>query len=113
MENKEYSRRKFINKCLGSFSVFFGGAVVLQSCNSNDSGEEKKDPGQGKEDQVKSGKPCDDLSGVSATEIEKRQKFGLCMDDRMRLDRSLAHLVMMDGQVRIELTCHPFEWTVH
>ena len=76
MENKEYSRRKFINKCFGSFSVFLGGAVVLQSCNSNDSGEEKKDPGQGKEDQVKSGKPCDDLSGVSATEIEKRQKFG-------------------------------------
>ena len=71
MENKEYSRRKFINKCLSSGSMFFGGAIILNSCNSNKSGEEEE-----KKNQSKSEHPCDDLSNVSAEEIEKRQKFG-------------------------------------
>lgn len=69
MENKEYSRRKFINKCLSSGSMFFGGAMIFNSCNSKKSGEEEKN-------QSKSEEPCDDLSNVSAGEIEKRQKFG-------------------------------------
>ncbi|HEY8659057.1 MAG TPA: hypothetical protein VIM07_12485 [Chitinophagaceae bacterium] len=69
MENKEYSRRKFINKCLSSGSMFLGAAIILNSCNSKKSGVEEKN-------QSKSGEPCDDLSNVSAEEIEKREKFG-------------------------------------
>lgn len=69
MENKEYSRRKFINKCLSIGSMFIGGAMILNSCNSKKSDEEEKKQG-------KSDDPCDDLSNVSAGEIEKRQKFG-------------------------------------
>ena len=69
MEKKEYSRRKFITKCLSSGSMFFGGAIILNSCNSNKNGQEEKKQG-------KSGHSCDDLSDVSAAEIEKRQKFG-------------------------------------
>ena len=69
MKKKEYSRRKFINKCLNSGSMFFAGAVILNSCKSNKSGQEEKK-------QNKSEHSCDDLSDVSAAEIEKRQKFG-------------------------------------
>ena len=69
MENKEYSRRKFINKCLSSGSMFFGAAIILNSCNSKKLGVEEKN-------QSKSEEPCDDLSNVSAEEIVKRQKFG-------------------------------------
>ena len=70
MENEEYSRRKFINKWLSFGGMFFGGAIILSSCNSNRSGKEQK------ENQHKSENPCDDLSNVSAEEIEKRGKFG-------------------------------------
>jgi len=70
MENKEYSRKKFINKCLSSGSMFFGGAIILNSCNSNKSGEGQKKNQSGSEH------PCDDLSNISAEEIEKREKFG-------------------------------------
>ena len=66
MENKEYSRKKFINKCLSAGSMFMGAAIILNSCNSNK--EEKN--------QSNSGESCDDLSNVSAEEIEKRGKFG-------------------------------------
>ena len=48
--------------------MFFGGAIILNSCNSNKNGQEEK--------KGKSEHSCDDLSDVSAEEIEKRQKFG-------------------------------------
>ncbi len=71
MENKDYSRRKFINKCLRTGSSFFLGALLLISCNTNDS------PGGKSEDkkQNTSDDSCNDLSGVSSVELEKRQKF--------------------------------------
>jgi hypothetical protein len=69
MKNKEYSRRKFISKCFGTGSIFLGaGALILSSCDSN-----KSSAGDKKMSSAKSS--CDDLSGVSKGEIEKRQKF--------------------------------------
>ncbi len=72
MENKDNSRRKFINKCLRTGSSFFGSALLLISCNTNDS------PGGKSEDkkQNTAEDSCNDLSGVSSVELEKRQKFG-------------------------------------
>jgi hypothetical protein len=69
MKNNEYSRRKFFDKCLGSGSMLFGAAVILNSCHSNKSGQEEKK-------QDKAEHSCDDFSDVSAAEMEKRQKFG-------------------------------------
>src|SRR5215213_6504577 len=43
---------------------------------------------------------------------QERQEFRLGMDNGMRLDLPRSHLVMVNGQVRIEFTCHPFEWTI-
>lgn len=70
MEKKEYSRRKFFNKCLRTGSMFLGGAIILNSCNSDNVPEKEK------KNQTKSDDPCDDLSNVSAEEVGKREKFG-------------------------------------
>src|SRR5512133_1693118 len=40
---------------------------------------------------------------------EKREMPGLRMNNRMRLELARAHLVMMDGKVRIEFTRHALE----
>lgn len=69
MENKNYSRRKFISKCLNTSSMFFGGALFLNSCNTNKSNDSGKK-------QSTSEDPCDDLSGVSEEELKKRQSLG-------------------------------------
>ncbi len=71
MEKKPYSRRKFMHKCLNVGSIFLGGAVFLNSCNSEQSGEKEKKPAK-----ASSGNSCDDLSGVSAEEIDKRHRMG-------------------------------------
>ena len=71
MENKQYSRRKFINECFSAGSMFVGAAIIFDSCNSNKSVEKAE-----KKNQSRSEHSCDDLSNVSAAEIEKRQKFG-------------------------------------
>ncbi len=68
MKNKEYSRRMFISKCLGIGSMFLGIAVVLSSCELNQPPVEDKKG-------VSLKNACDDFSGVSKSEIEKRQKF--------------------------------------
>lgn len=72
MANKDYSRRKFINKCVTTGSLFFGGAMLLNSCHTNES------PGGKIENKKQSTSvdPCNDLSGVSSAELEKRHKFG-------------------------------------
>jgi hypothetical protein len=69
MKNNDYSRRRFINKCLSSCSFFLGGAVLLNSCNSNESADVKKKPGISED-------PCNDLTGVSDEELKKRQSLG-------------------------------------
>ena len=72
MENRDYSRRKFINKCFSAGSLFFGGAIFLNSCNTNESSDKESE----NKKQSTSEDPCNDLSGVSSVELEKRQKFG-------------------------------------
>ena len=39
MEKKQYSRRKFINECFSTGSMFVGAVIIPDSCNSNKSGE--------------------------------------------------------------------------
>lgn len=69
MGKNKYSRRVFIGKCLGMSPLIAGGVLVLNGCGTND--QNKKD----RDNNVTSGS-CDDLSGVSQEEIEKRKKFG-------------------------------------
>jgi len=71
MGQKEYSRRKFMNKCLHTGSLFFGGALLLNSCNTNEPGRKEEGRKQGTP-----ADPCNDLSGVSDEEIRKRQSLG-------------------------------------
>lgn len=70
MEKKPYSRRKFMNKCLSVGSIFLGGAALLSSCNSEQPGVDEKKPA------TISGNSCDDLSDVSAEELDKRHRMG-------------------------------------
>jgi hypothetical protein len=92
MDNK-YSRRAFIGKYFYSNSVLLGGAFLLgcTSLNSvaNNISEPNTDDTKAGQDTIKSSQaqtkhaaeqieqknPCDDLTGVSAEEIEKRKKL--------------------------------------
>ena len=78
MENRDYSRRKFINKCLSTGSLFLGGILFLNSCNTNESSEKQNENNKEAEPkkQGTSGDPCEDLSGVSEGELKKRQSLG-------------------------------------
>jgi hypothetical protein len=63
------SRRQFIGKCLGIGALIAGGVIVIDGC------------GPGRSDKQPSSKnaaagSCDDLSGISESEIAKRKKFG-------------------------------------
>lgn len=69
MENKQYSRRKFMYDCFSSASFLFGTVIIFNSCNS-------KKPATEEKKKTKSKAPCEDLSDVSAEEIAKREKFG-------------------------------------
>ena len=46
MEYDDYSRRKFIHKCLGMAGVFFGATLFLAGCGSNKSGKKTKEKKQ-------------------------------------------------------------------
>ncbi|WP_018616958.1 high-potential iron-sulfur protein [Segetibacter koreensis] len=87
MRNKEYSRRKFISKCIGSSSIFMaGGALIFSSCDSN-----KSNPADKK--QTSATNFCDDLSNVSKSELEKRKTFAYV--DRSPLpDRSCGNCAL-------------------
>jgi hypothetical protein len=71
MKNKEYPRRKFISQCLNIGSLFCGGALFLNSCNTNESPGKEETKRQGTANDL-----CNDLSGVSDEEITKRQGLG-------------------------------------
>ncbi|MEO9052975.1 MAG: hypothetical protein ABI280_14345 [Ginsengibacter sp.] len=78
MENKDYSRRKFFNKCFSTGSVLLGGTIFLNSCGTNDSsGNTNESSGNANEKkQSTSEDPCNDLSGVSDVELKKRESLG-------------------------------------
>lgn len=74
MENKDYSRRKFIHKCF-SFSTgsLFLGSVLLVNCRgTNESSVNEKENNK----QGTSEDPCNDLTDVSRGETKKRQSLG-------------------------------------
>lgn len=67
------SRKKFIRKCLYFGSAVLSSGLFLSGCKS-------KKSDQGDTEQVVSRDSCNDLSGVSENEIEKRKKFGYVME---------------------------------
>lgn len=69
-DKNAYSRRKFIGACLGPATAFLGGVILLSSCGSNTNKKQQQEGGKTGDGS------CDDLSGVSKTEIEKRERFG-------------------------------------
>ena len=72
MRNKNYSRRKFINKCFKIGSLFLGGALFLNCRGTNESSSNAS------ENKLQSTleDSCNILTGVSEGEIKKRQSLG-------------------------------------
>lgn len=71
MKKNNYSRRKFINKCLTTGGLFLSSAYILSSCNASPGGEKQTDK---KNTQAKD--TCNDLSEVSEAELKKRNSLG-------------------------------------
>jgi len=68
MKVNTYSRRKFINRAIKHCVPFLGG-WVLHACGP-------KKTAQQNQNQAASADPCEDLSGISESEIRKREQFG-------------------------------------
>ena len=66
---KIYSRRKFIHHSLYVSTVFLGGGWVLSGCDT-------KKTAQKEEENAPPVDPCEDFSGVSESELQKREQFG-------------------------------------
>ena len=60
-----YSRRKFVDQCLRWVPLLLSVGLTAGACNQNKPGGENQEP-------VES---CDDYTGVSEAELEKRKKF--------------------------------------
>lgn len=71
MKEKEYSRRRFINQCAGHGAALLGTMLLLNSCGGN--GKDK--PAAGEEASGKPADPCNDFTGVSAEELDKRKRM--------------------------------------
>ncbi len=65
MGMKSFNRRRFITKCLGISSLTIVGGAI-SGCNNTGSDDKSQDENWG-------GANCDDLSGVSQSEIKKRE----------------------------------------
>ena len=76
MGSKDYSRRKFINKCFSAGGLFLGGVLFLNCRGTNESSG--KESGNKKESTSED--PCDDLTSVSGGEIKKRQSLGYVLN---------------------------------
>lgn len=74
---EQLTRKKFIVQCAGYASVLLGGAFLLNSCKSDESKPSDK-PTQGGNQPKSMVQPqsCNDVSGLSNEEIEKRKKLG-------------------------------------
>lgn len=71
------SRKKFIAKCTGLAGALLGGAFLLNGCKGDESKPANKPATSG--DQPKSmvqPQSCNDVTGLSNEEIEKRKKLG-------------------------------------
>ena len=72
MENKDHSRRKFINSCFSVGSLFIGSAIFINCRGKNESSINES----GNKKQSSSENPCNALTDVSGDEIKKRESLG-------------------------------------
>jgi hypothetical protein len=75
MKEEKYSRRRFISKFMLTGSISLGTVILIAGSSVNimaKVGESKLQP---KNHQPEQKKPCDDLTGISAEEVEKRKKL--------------------------------------
>jgi len=82
MKDNQYSRRKFLLKYLKAGSVLAGAGFVLSYTSINSvakglgqSGSSNQQQPPKKAVQAAQKNPCEDLSAVSAEEVEKRKKL--------------------------------------
>jgi hypothetical protein len=66
---KPYSRRKFIQQSLYATPVLLGSGLVLNACDTKKTARENKETATPVD-------PCEDFSGVSESELQKRQQLG-------------------------------------
>lgn len=139
LNKNKYSRREFIRKYFYTGSFFLGGGILL-SCTSlksvaNDTPESPSggDTPKASQDTIKSDQsqtpqqaqagpqknPCDDLTGVSAEEIEKRKKLAYvnktpipdshCSNCTLYIppakDKPCGGCLLFKGSVRLEGYC--------
>jgi hypothetical protein len=71
MKSKECSRRRFINQCTGHSAALLGAILLLNSCGGNN----KDKPAGEEENSSKPTDPCNDFTGVSAEELDKRKRM--------------------------------------
>ncbi|HRN56472.1 MAG TPA: high-potential iron-sulfur protein [Agriterribacter sp.] len=69
MEEKTYSRRTFIYQCAGRSAAILGTMFLLNSCGSDHT------PGNNAANTDKETDPCNDFTGVSAEELDKRKRM--------------------------------------
>lgn len=69
MKKESNTRRKFIRRCLSANVFLFGGSWILNSCSSPSTKEEKTE-------EAFSGDPCEDFTGISESELAKREQLG-------------------------------------
>lgn len=72
MKEKEFSRRSFLHQLVAGTAAVTGAGILLSGCQGDKSGETKSDNSNA----AAPADPCNDFSGVSAGELEKRKKFG-------------------------------------
>lgn len=76
MMYRAYSRRKFIRKYIFTSTILLGGGWVFGGCESKETAQKDKVNVQEDKENATPSDPCNDLSGVSKNEIEKREKLG-------------------------------------
>ena len=76
MENKDYSRRKFVHTCFSAASLFLGSALFLNCRGKTESSATKSENTK----QSTSKDPCNDLTAISDGEIKKRQSLGYVLN---------------------------------
>lgn len=89
MKDEKHSRRQFISKYLVSGTMALGGAVVFGLSSMSSFAKDRETPGadaqtkpaakskpvQKKPATVAAKNPCDDMTGVAPSELEKRRKL--------------------------------------
>lgn len=74
--NEQLSRKKFISKCAVYAGAFIGGALLLNSCKSDDSKPSDAANSANKPKSMVVPEHCNDVSGLSSDEVEKRKSLG-------------------------------------